>query len=273
MFALRQTPSMGQGLFATRAIPRGTRIIAEPALLCVPSAAANATESHLVDSFCSAVRALSPELLAQLDALSLNPATVTATLARLIRAWQNYGIHLAPPTPALEDVAKLEFRRLAKFVTNRVQMGVDGKHGTGVFATYSRLNHSCVPNVHNSYHPIRKQMLVHAVRDIAQGEQLCVSYIGSLCRVWEQRREQLNQRNFVCKCSACEEADDGPVELGRMRLLVLDQLLAMYFQMSKQSRTAELGRHGDPEVVLEKAKELVTLLGEQGLGGVELSKA
>ena len=47
----------------------------------------------------------------------------------------------------------------------------------GVFVTASRLNHSCVPNVHHSYNPTLKSATVYAIRDIEPNEELLTSYI------------------------------------------------------------------------------------------------
>lgn len=113
---------------------------------------------------------------------------------------------------------------------------------------------------------------MHAVRDIVEGEQLFVVYTDSLCRAREQRREQLQRWGFVCACAACVSEESGALETGRERMLVLDQVLAMYFRVPRAQRGL-LGSQGKPEVVLEKAKELIRLLEEQELGGVELSRA
>lgn len=46
----------------------------------------------------------------------------------------------------------------------------------GVYPTVSRFNHSCNNNVNNSYQEEYGEVL-HAIRDVAKGEELCITYI------------------------------------------------------------------------------------------------
>eukprot|EP00814_Leptocylindrus_danicus_P006492 CAMPEP_0116031374 /NCGR_PEP_ID=MMETSP0321-20121206/17470_1 /TAXON_ID=163516 /ORGANISM="Leptocylindrus danicus var. danicus, Strain B650" /LENGTH=791 /DNA_ID=CAMNT_0003506475 /DNA_START=469 /DNA_END=2842 /DNA_ORIENTATION=- len=90
--------------------------------------------------------------------------------------------------------------------------------GTAVFSLACKMNHSCAPNVLVRYRcgwgehqPLVLQCI--ALRDIDEGEELCISYIrsdGSL----EERREALQNYGFRCECSKCKE--DSHMDNGRI---------------------------------------------------------
>jgi hypothetical protein len=46
-----------------------------------------------------------------------------------------------------------------------------------VYLLYSRINHSCILNIHFAYNPGLKKETFHAIRDIAAGEELTIMYI------------------------------------------------------------------------------------------------
>ncbi|KAK0786663.1 hypothetical protein LTR91_012720 [Friedmanniomyces endolithicus] len=61
------------------------------------------------------------------------------------------------------------------------------------------INHSCTPNVEISETPDPKTFNVHAILNIAEGEELTIAYISPY-QTWRERNEALR---FACKCSAC----------------------------------------------------------------------
>ncbi|KAK0248981.1 hypothetical protein LTS09_015863 [Friedmanniomyces endolithicus] len=61
------------------------------------------------------------------------------------------------------------------------------------------LNHSCTPNVEISETPDPKTFNVHAIQNIAEGEELTIAYTSPY-QTWRERNEALR---FACKCSAC----------------------------------------------------------------------
>ncbi len=71
--------------------------------------------------------------------------------------------------------------------------------GTGVFATLSLFNHSCVPNC--EVMPLGGKMAVLAQRPIKPGEELMVSYV----RHFAQRyiRQLPGEHSFQCDCLGC----------------------------------------------------------------------
>ncbi|KAK1060072.1 hypothetical protein LTR33_012999 [Friedmanniomyces endolithicus] len=61
------------------------------------------------------------------------------------------------------------------------------------------INHSCTPSVEISETPDPKTFIVHAILNIAEGEELTIAYISPY-QTWRERNEALR---FACKCSAC----------------------------------------------------------------------
>jgi len=94
------------------------------------------------------------------------------------------------------------------FATNTYALGQGATYG-GLFLTLSRLNHSCRPNCVHHWRPDLHMMVVHAVRDIDEGEELCTCYGPGDCRLTSERQEYLLERyNFECRCDMCIEGSD-----------------------------------------------------------------
>eukprot|EP00980_Cylindrotheca_fusiformis_P019946 scaffold7025_cov123-Cylindrotheca_fusiformis.AAC.5 len=81
--------------------------------------------------------------------------------------------------------------------------------GTAHFSTLTKMNHSCSPNTAVLYktrgwgknHPLVAFCV--ALRDIAQGEELTISYIENDAS-YEERQRALANYGFLCTCSKCE---------------------------------------------------------------------
>lgn len=142
-----------------------------------------------------------------------------------------------------------------------------------IFATASRLNHSCVPNVHHCYNPSLQQETIHAVRDIRAGEELVTNYLGATCHTltraqrWEILRANFG---FTCQCEACSDrtgSSDARHELLGTIIWGLEQYLQGAPPLPQQLIPAT------PWEALEQAKDVVTMLLKDGLFGVELIRA
>ncbi|KAL1860738.1 hypothetical protein VTK73DRAFT_7197 [Phialemonium thermophilum] len=193
MVEIRAADSMGNGLFAIRDIPRGTQILAEVPVLAIP-ASSDGDPDEDIPAFCTALQHLPKTNRAELDGLYCQTDLITPARRAKIREWYKHeGITDANggilKGKKLQDVSKAATKRFAIFLTNRVQMGPAGSYGCGVFPFYSRINHSCVPNVHNAYNAGIQRLTVYSTRDIGDGEQITTSYIESACRTRDQRRE------------------------------------------------------------------------------------
>ncbi|KAI1814440.1 hypothetical protein GGS20DRAFT_412994 [Poronia punctata] len=263
---VRTAGSMGNGVFATQDIPRGTRIMAEVPILSI------IRESYDQDlpAFCAAIQRLSEAELHLLNQLYCDPSHITTEVRQRVRQWyKDLGIvdkrnGKILKGKRLQDVAKATVKRYGIYNTNRVQMGVEGRYGIGVFPLYSHLNHSCVPNAYNSYNPNIRRLTIHSTRDIRLGEQIFTSYINSFCRTRQQRQSMLIHWGFVCSCLACTDPSIEPL---RKRMFQLDQSLAVWNSPLMNGIARSSARSA-----LQDAMELVGLLNKQGLEGMELSR-
>jgi hypothetical protein len=80
------------------------------------------------------------------------------------------------------------------FYTNAVR--IMPEHG-GLFAHFSRFNHACAPNA--KYSSNRGRVRIFALRDIAPGEEIFVSYItGQYALGRVARQKELHRWGFNC---------------------------------------------------------------------------
>jgi SET domain-containing protein len=64
------------------------------------------------------------------------------------------------------------------------------------------MNHSCEPNVQVSYMRGDHSGAVIALRDLAEGEELCINYTDTQ-QSEELRRQSLRHYGFQCECGKC----------------------------------------------------------------------
>ena len=76
--------------------------------------------------------------------------------------------------------------------------------GTAMYAMACKMNHSCDPNVAALYFNTTQPLVAHcvALRDIDEGEKLCISYIASNESLSEWQ-EALANYGFPCSCTKC----------------------------------------------------------------------
>ena len=82
--------------------------------------------------------------------------------------------------------------------------------GTAMYSTTCKMNHSCDPNVvvlykrsgYGSQHPLTAFCV--ALRDIAEGDELTISYIDQDRTSYAERQQALSYYGFVCTCRKCE---------------------------------------------------------------------
>lgn len=142
----------------------------------------------------------------------------------------------------------------------------------GVFPLHARLNHSCTPNAYFSFEEEEDEeeedglvQVVHAIRDIEAGEEVCTCYVDVLA-TREQRQAILSgQFNFSCSCAACslegEVAKLADMKRSRLR------------QLQTAIRAVEIEEVEDVEDLVAMVEEFATLLdGELG-GHVPLKGA
>mmetsp|Transcript_22088 Transcript_22088/g.50501 ORF Transcript_22088/g.50501 Transcript_22088/m.50501 type:complete len:478 (-) Transcript_22088:22-1455(-) len=81
-------------------------------------------------------------------------------------------------------------------------------HGTGLFVSVARINHSCAPNLKVDFPDNSCCLRATALQPLASGAELCISYIRNELPVQERRR-QLAEYGFACNCERCMAEDSG----------------------------------------------------------------
>jgi hypothetical protein len=230
----RESQGRGLGIFATGYIPRGTRIVAEPALLKVSRDTTDAKD--------------------------------------IVRAFESLSSSQKKSYLELHDYACDLFKRAAEREMDRdwekipelhrKVLGVWAANAFGsVFLLGSRINHSCTPNVNFAYNSALEKETYHAVRDIKAGEELTIMYINGTNRTRSQRQDELENWGFQCSCSACEDTPQGgKKEKKRVELFKLDQELAKHTRFDIRFGTKESWRKA-----LKAAQRIAALQKSEGL--------
>lgn len=201
MIEVLDAPGKGKGVFAKATIPRGTRIITEKALLPTKSGF-NAEEIR--DSYNALTHA------DQQAYLSLS---------------SHVDLHLKKQA---ERGLRMPWDAIDARVREVLAIAVTNMFSQGVFLLGSRINHSCIPNVHFAFNKNLNKATFHAVRDIEKGEELTLSYLDVANRTRDARQSELAPRGFQCSCPACEDTPEGrEMEQQRAILSKLDQDLAV----------------------------------------------
>jgi hypothetical protein len=113
---------------------------------------------------------------------------------------------------------------LGIFSTNAHDTGSESSDNSGIFLEISRFNHSCSPNARYSWNPDIKRMRVYALRDIAYGDEIFVSYLSSRNVYGSSRAERQTRLRsrymFTCACTACELQGPAAVASDERRLKI-----------------------------------------------------
>lgn len=262
-YELLITASKGSGLFATRAIKAGTRLIAELPLLIVPPGATSKDLATHFSTLTPAQHAAYTDLASRED---LIPRGVKTHIRKTLAAKYS--------PPGLEAAVRDSFKMHAIYYTNNVQMDTNGRYGNGVFRDYSRINHSCRRNVYNSFNPTLGKETIHALRDIKAGEEILASYVALNVVLRDQRREALRENwGFECECEVCGE-ETGVGEGRRERLAEIEQGLAIFERKNVYLTTfSPYPVPKDDGEALGWLEESVGILKEEGLVGMNLIHA
>jgi hypothetical protein len=168
LFDIQAIPGRGKGLVARFNIAPGKRVLCEKPLFTTPN--------------------LSP-----LAVMEKSLATKLKTLSR-VEQRQFLSLHNNFP-------GKYPFSGIMK--TNALPCGPDFIIG-GVYPTICLINHSCLPNAHNSWNSDAKCETIHAIRYIKSGEEITISYDKGGPSA--ARRSHLKDAfGFVCSCTLCSQ--------------------------------------------------------------------
>jgi hypothetical protein len=235
MIQVRNTSSAGLGVFAIARIPRSTRI-------------------------------LSTQLLLALDG-GEDPNEILRAVSKLSEADKAQYLELHPFGSQMrkDNVTKRmgrHWQHLQEWERNAIGVYDANSFEVGVYYLPSRINHSCIPNVHYEYNPAIQRGTFHAVRDIERGEELLISYINGGSRTKRWREPKLDLWGFKCQCAACANDEEGKKrEERRKEMFELDQKLA------KQST---YGTEMTPMQALKAATKLAGLQMAEGIQNREL---
>jgi len=218
---VQDVPGKGKGVIATRPITAGELVLLEAPLFTLPSEYDNSA------------------VLAKLAALTESEQREFFSLSNRYRG------RLPPP--------------VGTYKTNALPCGdqssVFGERAerAGLFRTGSRFNSSCVPNVNNFWDDTLHQISFRALKNVAEGEELCICYT-ELFAVRETR--QLKSRisfGFECMCPACTLPAKEQGDSDKRR----ENIGRLYH---------EIGQCGNkPSMGLRKVKLVIHLLEEEGI--------
>ena len=168
----------GRGLVATRTITRGELIFAEAPLF---------VQRH-----------------------NVNPKSIADTLSQLPREDQMRFLSLANSWKGAQHPL------VGLWLTNAIPCGTpDDPHGDkteveGIFPAIARLNASCCPNLYHWWDAVTQRLYCRAARDIAIGEELCMTYMDALLPRRDRLAVMRKHYNYECQCPACKLTDqDG----------------------------------------------------------------
>jgi hypothetical protein len=233
LIEMKESPRKGLGIFAKEDIPRGTRIIAERALLKIDRQ--NMSDAKDIVVAFESLSFSAQRIYLQLHAYACDRFK-SAAEHELGQDW--------------ERMPELHRRVLAIYAANAFG---------SVFLLGSRINHSCTPNVHFAYNPALEEETFHAVRDIRAGEELTITYINGTNRTRDQRQDQLDKWGFQCTCSTCEDTPHGrKKEEKRAQLFNLDQELALYLKYGTEKSWGKALRTAQQIAALQKSEGLLT---------------
>jgi len=154
-----EIPGKGRGLVATTSISKGMRILSERLIVRLPWE----DQGRRTDSK-PAGDGLPPSVDEQLCNLTWSPSL-------------DGHIH--------------ESRRTT--IADTYGIPIDSVGNLGVFTNASSINHSWRPNAWHAWNTATERLTVHAIRNIEQGEEITISYLGTNTLVYSERRNRLSR--------------------------------------------------------------------------------
>ncbi|KAF7289375.1 SET domain-containing protein [Mycena indigotica] len=208
-FRVGEAGSKGLGLFATRALSQGELIIDEQPLLISVRGVPVAVPAMLNQEQTTKYQLREFEKYLEVVLKKMRPADREAFMSLA-------NSHLTDGSGPIAG----------RIRTN--SLGLDGlcPAMTGPMAQYSsvphyisRMNNSCSPNTTSNFHDASISYTVYAARDIAEGEELTLSYSD----VWDtaaNRQQTFKPYGFVCACDACRDPISSDRRRAKIRAFV-----------------------------------------------------
>jgi len=264
MYEIRHAGAKGFGVFATRSIPRGTRILAERPAFTVRS------ESEVF----AATRRLGETERRNLMQLSVSPVRQSSVLSWAEAIWHGGREVLADVLRSAQGDEKpanavsawgslMEYPGvLSVFRNNNFDIG------NGVQAFFKdicRLNHACAPNAQGNFNTALGRFTIHAVRPIDAKEEITLSYLAEHGALRDARQSRLLDRyGFLCDCPGCDTAGKRSQE-GEERRRRMQVRLQTYAEEAAERETP------DPEAELKVMRGLIEMYEAEGIAGREVA--
>ncbi|OAQ99103.1 hypothetical protein LLEC1_02359 [Akanthomyces lecanii] len=229
-FTIREVPKKGQGVVASTKITKGTRILAESPLLTVPR--------HVRD-----IEAVEVAIGRQVKMLDEKKRQHFFAL---------HNCHGDRHTPEL-GICR----------TNVLPLGTDATVG-GLFLQASRINHSCRHNSQNTWNKKLGQITIHAFRDIEEGEEITICYLGGSDKYAHRQRHLKSTFGFHCSCELCMMPLDYRVQSDerREKIDILDKDIG-----------DGMGIISSPLACLGAVRSLLKLLEEESIADATVPRA
>ena len=263
------TSTKGLGLFAKSDIKRGTRILSETPLVTVPCK--DLSSPH---ELWGELENLTPAQLDVVHGLERNKELSDRGMRRGIRiaATALKGFRARHRQHALDAFVEMQVKILTTIKTNATSLSPE--KGFGIFPLFSRVNHSCTPNIHASYNPSLGAHTVHAIRDIQPGEEILASYIDCIQPISE-RNKDLETYGVDCYCTVCKSSSAAIAsEKRRDRLHDIVRGLKAYNGQDSGPEPVPIRLiPKNPASALQVADTAISLLQEEGLTGMPLATA
>ena len=115
----------------------------------------------------------------------------------------------------------------------------------GIFLQCSRFNHSCSPNARYSWNPEIKRLRIYALRDIARGEEILVSYLSSrnvYGSTRAERQARLQLRGFTYNCVVCTQPETVASDERRVRVKELWESIPYFPPNQSRQRLLAIAR-------------------------------
>lgn len=225
-FTIQPIPGKGKGLVATQTVKPGETILTEPPLFTTASLS--------------------------------NPATFEKDLGSIVKSLPKDGqrafLSLHNNNPGSDP-----FTNIVR--SNGYPLGPNSDVGA-IFPLVARLNHSCKPNAQHAWNEAKGVEVVHAVREVKEGEELTLSY--SMGGPSQERRGSLKEYfGFDCQCEACT--------LPEPELKASDARLQRAQKLDEAIGDPKRVRHL-PDRALADCKTLLGLYREEGIVDLRLPR-
>lgn len=210
----------GVGLFATRPTLQGALVFAEMPLLTQPLSPAR-TNSTILNILAQRTREEQCAFFALYNARKTDRPGRPALLPAL-GIFETNALPCGATLPPLSgDAAETKTSESKDAKAGKASDG--GREG--IFLRAARLNHSCRPNVWRTWDVSSQEMTFRALRDIAQGEELCMNYADvDILGTRKERAVEIEEAfGFICACDVCalegkkgKESDQRRADIKRL---------------------------------------------------------